>query len=59
MDLFKKWIGPLDNVLKDANLGKNQVNEVVLVGGSSRIPYVIDMVREYFGKEPNRSINPD
>jgi heat shock protein 1/8 len=60
MDLFKKCIPPLDNVLKDAKMSKSEVNEVVLVGGSTRIPKIIQMVQEYFnGKEPNRSINPD
>ena len=59
MDLFKKCIPPVDNVLRDAGLSKAQIHEVVLVGGSSRIPKVQEMVREYFGKEPNRSVNPD
>jgi len=60
MDLFKKCIPPLDNVLKDAKMSKSDVHDVVLVGGSSRIPKIISMVTEYFnGKEPNRSINPD
>jgi len=60
MDLFKKCIVPLDNVLKDSKLSKSDVHDVVLVGGSTRIPKVISMVQEYFnGKEPNRSINPD
>jgi L1 cell adhesion molecule like protein len=60
MDLFKKCIPPLDNVLKDSKMSKSDVHDVVLVGGSSRIPKVIQMVQEYFnGKEPNRSINPD
>jgi len=60
MDLFKKCIPPLDNVLKDSKLSKSDIHDVVLVGGSTRIPKVISMVQEYFnGKEPNRSINPD
>lgn len=59
MDLFKKCISPLDNVLRDAGMTKSQISEVVLVGGSTRIPKIIEMVRDYFGKEPNRSINPD
>jgi heat shock protein 1/8 len=59
-DLFKKCITPLDNVIKDAKISKSQIHDVVLVGGSTRIPKVISMVQEYFnGKEPNRSINPD
>jgi heat shock protein 1/8 len=47
-------------VLKDAGMSKSQIHEVVLVGGSTRIPKVIDLLKEYFnGKDPNRSINPD
>ena len=60
MDLFKKCIPPLDNVLRDAKFSKSDVHDVVLVGGSTRIPKVCQMVQEYFnGKEPNKSINPD
>lgn len=60
IDLFKKCIPPLDNVLKDSKLSKSDIHDVVLVGGSTRIPKIISMVQEYFnGKEPNRSINPD
>ncbi len=59
MDLFKKCIPPVDNVLRDAGLSKAQIHEVVLVGGSTRIPKVQELVRDYFGKEPNRSVNPD
>ena len=60
MDLFKKCIQPLDNVLKDSKLSKSDIHDVVLVGGSTRIPKVISIVQDYFnGKEPNRSINPD
>ncbi len=60
MDLFKKCLPPLENVLKDAKMSKSEVNEVVLVGGSTRIPKIVAMVQEFFnGKEPNKSINPD
>ena len=60
MDLFKKCIGPLENVIKDAKMSKSQVHDVVLVGGSTRIPKIQSMVQEFFnGKEPNKSINPD
>ena len=60
MDLFKKCIPPLDNVLKDSKLSKGEIHDVVLVGGSTRIPKICQMVQEYFnGKEPNKSINPD
>jgi len=57
---FKECIPPVEKVLKDSGLSKGQVNEVVLVGGSTRIPKVIELLKEFFnGKEPNRSINPD
>lgn len=59
IDLFKKCIPPVDQVLKDSGISKAEIHEVVLVGGSTRIPKVQDLVREYFGKEPNRSVNPD
>jgi L1 cell adhesion molecule like protein len=60
MDIFRSTIEPLDRVLRDAKVDKASVNEVVLVGGSTRIPKVQELVREYFhGKEPNRSVNPD
>jgi heat shock protein 1/8 len=58
--MFKETIPPLDKVLKDSGMSKNQIHEVVLVGGSTRIPKVIELLKDYFnGKEPNRSINPD
>lgn len=57
---FKETIPPVEKVLKDSGMSKNQIHEVVLVGGSTRIPKVIDLLKEFFnGKEPNRSINPD
>ena len=60
MDLFKKCMPPLENVIKDSKLAKSQIHDVVLVGGSTRIPKVQQMVQEFFnGKEPNKSINPD
>ena len=60
MDLFRKCMPPVENVLKDANLAKGQVHEVVLVGGSTRIPKVQQMLSDFFnGKTLNRSINPD
>eukprot|EP00727_Mastigamoeba_balamuthi_P004777 m51a1_g14298 putative heat shock protein hss1 (670) ;mRNA; r:434417-436426 len=59
-DLFRATIEPLDRVLRDARVDKQGVHEVVLVGGSTRIPRVQQLVREYFnGLEPNRSVNPD
>jgi len=60
MDLFKKCMPPVENVLKDASVGKGQVNEIVLVGGSTRIPKVQSMLSDFFnGKVLNKSINPD
>ena len=59
-DLFKSTIDPVDKALKDAKLGKSDIHEIVLVGGSSRIPKVQKLLQDYFnGKELNKSINPD
>ena len=58
-DLVDKTITIAENVLKDSGLSKNEINEVVLVGGSTRIPMVQKKVEEFFGKEPNKSVNPD
>merc|ERR1719451_236738 len=59
-DLFKKTLGPVKNVMDDSGLKKTQVDEVVLVGGSTRIPKVQSLIKDFFnGKEPNRGINPD
>jgi len=60
MDLFRKTMDPVEKVLKDSKIAKNRVHDVVLVGGSTRIPKVQTMLQEFFnGKEPCRSINPD
>jgi len=60
LDLFKKTLIPLQKVLDDAGLKKNEINEVVLVGGSTRIPKVQQLIKDFFnGKEPNRGVNPD
>jgi len=60
MDYFKKCIDPCEKVLRDSKISKNQVDEVVLVGGSTRIPKIQSMLTEFFnGKEPCKSINPD
>jgi len=60
MDLFRKCMPPVENVLKDSGLAKGQIHEVVLVGGSTRIPKVQQMLTDFFnGKTLNRSINPD
>jgi len=59
-DLFRKVIDPVEKVLKDAKLDKGSINEIVLVGGSTRIPKIQNLVSMYFnGKEPSKSINPD
>jgi L1 cell adhesion molecule like protein len=59
-DLFKKVIEPVEKVLKDAKLDKGSIDEIVLVGGSTRIPKIQNLVSMYFnGKEPSKSINPD
>lgn len=60
MDLFKKTLKPVQQTLEDAKLSKGQIDEIVLVGGSTRIPKVQQLLKDYFnGKEPNRGINPD
>ncbi|KAI0351637.1 heat shock protein 70 [Trametes cingulata] len=59
MDLFRKTMKPVEQVLKDANLKKEDIDEIVLVGGSTRIPKVQQLLKEYFGKEPSKGINPD
>ncbi|KAM0440771.1 hypothetical protein ACHAPT_000072 [Fusarium lateritium] len=59
-DLFRSTIQPVDRVLGDAKIDKSLVHEIVLVGGSTRIPRVQKLITDYFnGKEPNKSINPD
>jgi L1 cell adhesion molecule like protein len=59
-DLFRKCMEPVDRVIKDAKMDKSMVQEIVLVGGSTRIPKIQQMLSEYFnGKELNKSINPD
>ena len=58
-DLLERCKKPVEQALKDASLSKNDINEVVLVGGSTRIPAVQQLVKEYTGKDPNQSVNPD
>ncbi len=58
-DLLNRCKTPVENALKDAGITKNDINEVVLVGGSTRIPAVQQLVKEYTGKDPNQSVNPD
>jgi heat shock protein 5 len=59
-DLFKKTLQPVQQVLDDSGMKKTEIDEVVLVGGSTRIPKVQQLIKDFFnGKEPNRGINPD
>src|SRR6201991_1258545 len=58
-DLIQKSIEPCRNALKDAGLRASEIQEVILVGGMTRMPKVIETVKQFFGKEPNRSVNPD
>lgn len=58
-DLFQKILAPVETVLADGHLEKEDVDEIVLVGGSTRIPRIRRLISEYFGKEPNTSIDPD
>ena len=59
-DLFRKTIGPVKKAMDDAGMKKSEIDEIVLVGGSTRIPKVQDLLRDFFdGKEPNRGVNPD
>ena len=58
-DLFRRSIEPCRKALSDAHLSASQIDEVILVGGSTRIPKVQELVKEFFGKEPNKSVNPD
>merc|ERR1712146_689143 len=60
MDYFRKCLEPVEKVLRDAKISKDRVDEVVLVGGSTRIPKLQSMLKQFFnGKDPNKSINPD
>ena len=60
IDLFKKTLGPVQVALDDAGLKKNQIDEIVLVGGSTRIPKVQELITDFFnGKKPSKDINPD
>jgi molecular chaperone DnaK len=58
-DLIKGTLTPCQNALKDAGLKPSEIDEVILVGGSIRIPLVQQTVKEFFGKEPHKGINPD
>ena len=58
-DLFDSTLEPVRKALKDANLKASDIDEVILVGGSTRIPYLQELVKKELGKEPNKSVNPD
>ena len=58
-DLIERTIAPCKAALKDAELSANQIDEVILVGGMTRMPKVIEMVKSFFGKEPHKGVNPD
>ena len=58
-DLVKRTISPCKKALKDAGLSKSDIDEIILVGGSTRIPAVQEAVEKFFGKKPNKGVNPD
>ncbi len=58
-DLFERTLGPLEKALKDAKMTPNDISEVLLVGGSTRIPKIQQLVKDFFGKEPSKGVNPD
>jgi molecular chaperone DnaK len=58
-NLFERCLKPCEQALKDAGMSSSQIDEVILVGGSSRIPKVQEIVEKFFGKKPNKSVNPD
>jgi molecular chaperone DnaK len=58
-DLVKRTLEPCKKALKDAGLNKSQIDQVILVGGSTRIPKIQEVVKEFFGKEPSKGVNPD
>lgn len=58
-DLVKRTITPCEKALKDAGISKSEIDQVILVGGSTRIPKIQEVVKEFFGKEPSKGVNPD
>ena len=58
-DLVERTVQPCMQAIDDAGLSKTEIDEVILVGGSTRIPKIQEKVKEIFGKEPNKSVNPD
>lgn len=58
-DLFERSLKPCESALRDAKLTPSQIDDVILVGGSTRIPKIVELVKNFFGKDPNRGVNPD
>jgi molecular chaperone DnaK len=58
-DLIARTVGPCESALKDAGLKKSDIDEVILVGGMTRMPKVVETVKEFFGREPHKGVNPD
>ena len=58
-DILERTMGPCKQAMQDAGLTPDKIDEIVLVGGSTRIPKVVELVRSFFGKEPNKTVNPD
>jgi len=58
-DLVESTRGPVENAIKDSGFSFNEIDEILLVGGSTRVPMVQKLIKDYFGKEPNKSVNPD
>src|SRR5204862_906225 len=58
-DLFERSMPPVEQALRDAGLKPSDIDEVVLVGGSTRIPKIQEIVKQFFGKEPHKGVNPD
>ena len=57
--LFERCLKPCEQALKDAGMATSEIDEIIMVGGSSRIPKVLELVEKFFGKKPNRGVNPD
>lgn len=58
-DLIQKTIGPVEKCLKDAGVSKSEIGDVIMVGGMTRMPKVLEVVKNFFGKDPNTTVNPD
>lgn len=57
--IVERSIAPCEQVLKDAGISKSDINEIILVGGQTRMPLIVDLVKNFFGKEPSKGVNPD